>query len=61
MSPKDHERLGRTVAHALRHAPEAYGLELDSAGWADLEVLLAALRDRRSSGRDLTGEHLEDA
>jgi putative RNA 2'-phosphotransferase len=37
------ERLSRTIAHALRHRPERYGLELDKDGWTPLEALIAAL------------------
>ena len=29
--------VSKTMSHALRHAPEEYGLQLDSAGWTDLE------------------------
>jgi putative RNA 2'-phosphotransferase len=36
-------RLSRTIAHALRHNPERYGLELDEDGWAPLEALVIAL------------------
>ena len=35
--------LSRTIAHALRHHPEQYGLELDDDGWVPLEALVLAL------------------
>ena len=38
--------LSRAVAHALRHRPAAYGLELDPQGWVEVDALLAALRRR---------------
>ncbi|MGA7329333.1 MAG: RNA 2'-phosphotransferase [Rhodomicrobium sp.] len=44
-------RLSRTVAHALRHHPERYGLELNEDGWAPLEALVVSLaRDPQWSG-----------
>lgn len=57
--PLDYSRLSKTVAHALRHAPEQYGLELDSAGWVEVEDLLVALRARRKLWRDLVAGDLE--
>ncbi|QAY59809.1 RNA 2'-phosphotransferase [Microbacterium protaetiae] len=35
--------LSKTMSHALRHAPEEYGLLLDAAGWADLEKVREAV------------------
>ena len=35
--------LSRTIAHALRHAPWEYELELDGEGWVLLEQLVAGL------------------
>lgn len=55
----DYKRLSKTVAHALRHAPEQYGLELDSAGWVAVEDLLAALRTQRQAWRDLAPADLD--
>jgi putative RNA 2'-phosphotransferase len=46
--PDHFARLSRTIAHALRHRPEQYGLELDKDGWTPVETLVAALaRDAR--------------
>ncbi len=39
-------RLSKTIAHALRHKPEEYGLVLDVEGWVALDDLLAALHKR---------------
>jgi putative RNA 2'-phosphotransferase len=36
--------LSRVISHALRHQPWLYELELDDAGWVQLDDLLAALR-----------------
>ena len=41
----DHTNLSRTVSHALRHEPGAYGLTLDAQGWVGIADLLRALRD----------------
>ncbi len=40
----DYKILSKTIAHALRHEPELYGLQLDSEGWAEISALLQALR-----------------
>src|SRR5713226_1032294 len=40
------KKLSRTVAFALRHHPESFGLTLDEQGWLPIEELLAALRQR---------------
>lgn len=52
-------RLSKRVAHALRHAPWVYELELDEEGWAPVAQLLSALRQARREWRDLTEEDLE--
>lgn len=45
--PIDHQRLSRTLAHALRHEPWVYELAVDEEGWASLPRLLEALRSRQ--------------
>lgn len=51
-SPRDEPRLdtrlSRRMSYVLRHAPDSVGIALDSAGWVDLDVLVAAL-DRPGS------------
>lgn len=42
----DDVRLSKAVSHALRHAPWVYELELDAEGWAPVEQLVAALREK---------------
>ncbi len=37
-------RLLRTMAHALRHAPESHFLEMDENGWVELDQFLLAMR-----------------
>ncbi|GAB4388633.1 MAG: RNA 2'-phosphotransferase [Thermodesulfovibrionales bacterium] len=44
----DDERLSRTLAYALRHGPEDFGLALDEEGFVGLDDLLAALRRQRA-------------
>lgn len=39
-------QLSKTISHALRHAPAAYGLTLDPQGWVRIADLLAALKER---------------
>lgn len=51
------ERLSKTVAYILRHAPWEYELELDEEGWTSLEQLLQGLRSNPSF-RDVTREDL---
>jgi putative RNA 2'-phosphotransferase len=41
----DYTNLSRTVSHALRHEPGAYGLTLDAQGWVYISDLLRALRE----------------
>lgn len=49
-------RLSRALSHMLRHRPEHYGLELDAAGWAPVDAVLAALgtHDGRLDGLTVT-------
>lgn len=43
----DRRRLSKLLARALRHQPEAYGLQLDAAGWTPVSAVLAALQQRQ--------------
>ncbi|MEM1348113.1 MAG: RNA 2'-phosphotransferase [Myxococcota bacterium] len=56
----DRRAISKTMAHALRHAPHLYELDLDEDGWADASELLAALREHRARWRALTLEDLAD-
>lgn len=47
-------RLSKTISHALRHQPEAYGLQLDPEGWVAVDELLAALRQRRRAWHNVS-------
>lgn len=47
-------QLSKTIAHALRHAPWLYELELDEMGWVPVAELLAALQNDRPEWRDIS-------
>ena len=53
LDPGEYTRLSKTIAHALRHAPEQYGIVLDAEGWTELDALLDALRQRRPAWQAL--------
>ncbi|MFL6657463.1 MAG: RNA 2'-phosphotransferase [Massilia sp.] len=40
MENNQHERRSKFLSLILRHQPEKIGLELDSSGWADIDLLL---------------------
>lgn len=44
MNTPRRSEISRVLSHALRHAPEEYGLELDPEGWAPVEDVIHALR-----------------
>ncbi len=54
MSRKDLTTISRTLAHALRHEPWLYELELDAEGWTPVGAVLAALHGERPDWQDLT-------
>ncbi len=53
-----HLRLSRQISHALRHQPERYGLQLDSAGWVAIESLIAALAESTEEWQDLSADDI---
>ena len=50
----DERRLSKIVAHALRHEPWLYELELDDEGWTPVGALLMGLRGHGQRWRKLT-------
>lgn len=44
MKRPSRSEISRVLSHALRHAPEDYGLELDPEGWAPVGDVIHALR-----------------
>jgi putative RNA 2'-phosphotransferase len=57
---KDLSQVSRVLSHALRHEPWLYELELDADGWADVDAVLAALRQEKPAWRELTEEDLAE-
>ncbi len=51
-------RLSKVVSHALRHAPEEYGLYLDKDGWVEIDALTSALKTKDSQWETLTKKEL---
>src|SRR5690606_13241541 len=52
----DARQVSKFLTLLLRHEPERIGIELDEAGWTDVDALLAALR---AHGVALTRAELE--
>jgi putative RNA 2'-phosphotransferase len=50
-------RISKTLALALRHEPSALGIELDGAGWASVDAVLAGLAMK---GEIVTRDELEE-
>ncbi len=52
MNEKERRKKSKFLSLVLRHQPDTIGIELDPAGWVDVEVLLSALtRHNRSMSR----------
>lgn len=49
-------QLSKTMAFALRHHPEQFGLFLDDEGWVPVNDLLFALRQQHSDWQRLSAE-----
>jgi putative RNA 2'-phosphotransferase len=56
--PLDLKALSKVLAHALRHQPWLYELELDEEGWTSVEAVLTALRKERREWAGLTEDDL---
>ena len=50
--------LSKAVSHALRHAPEVYGLTLDPDGWVEVRNLIQALIRTHPAWQGLSETHL---
>jgi putative RNA 2'-phosphotransferase len=48
MSKSKVEKTQRALGFVLRHHPEEYGIVLDSAGWVDVDVLVAAISKHKT-------------
>ncbi len=54
---KRHVKTSKFLSLVLRHRPEAIGIELDDAGWVDIDELLEACK---AAGRNISREELEE-
>lgn len=52
--------VSRRLAHALRHEPWLYELELDDQGWVPVETVLKSLRRENAKWKDLSEADLEE-
>ncbi|MGB0849483.1 MAG: RNA 2'-phosphotransferase [Thiolinea sp.] len=57
MNEKQKKRTGKFISLILRHAPEKIGLQLDNAGWAEVDELLAGLQRK---GHGISFEQLQE-
>ena len=55
-----HVALSKTMAHALRHRPWLYELELDDEGWVCVGELLEALREHYEQWADIDDEDIKE-
>lgn len=55
----DQKALSKTLAHALRHEPQTYGLVLDAEGWVTLDAILGALRKQKRAWSGVQVSDLE--
>lgn len=46
MSHKRKKNLSKLLSYALRHQPDALGLQLDPAGWATVDTLLQGIQNK---------------
>ncbi len=56
----NYKRLSKTLSHALRHAPEQYGITLDEEGWTTTDELFEALGKRNPMWRSLREKNLHE-
>ena len=57
MNEKQQKRIGKFISLILRHEPEKIGLQLDDAGWADVNELLIGLK---AKNRQISFEQLQE-
>jgi putative RNA 2'-phosphotransferase len=58
MNDQELEQIGRTMAGALRHFPEKFGLEMDEQGFVSLRDFIAALKRQRERYHWLRPHHI---
>ena len=54
-----HRHVSKRLAHALRHDPLRYGLELEENGWAPIAHVIESLSTGRGRCPGLTREEIE--
>ena len=57
MDEKERKKISKFLSLVLRHQPETIGIELDAAGWVDVDVLLPAMSYHNP---DIARETLEE-
>lgn len=57
MNEKQKKRTGKFISLILRHSPQKVGIELDNAGWASVDELLAGLAKK---GHRISVDQLEE-
>ena len=57
----NYSKLSHTISHALRHAPQEYGLSLDSLGFVQCNELFEALGKCNDEWKNLTIDDIEAA
>jgi len=58
MNDNELERIGRTMAGALRHFPERFDLEMDDQGFVGIRDLIAALKEQNRRLHWLRPHHI---
>lgn len=58
MTTINYTRLSKTMSHALRHAPEKYGITLDTEGWTDLPTFIQILQNHKRHFAPLTEQDI---
>ena len=48
VSPKRIKEFSKFLSYVLRHNPQTLGLELDPAGWVEVDLFLARINEKRS-------------
>lgn len=57
MNAESRKKISKSLSYVLRHRPDTIGIELDAAGWVDVEDLLAALA---RAGRKVSRDQLDE-
>ncbi len=58
MNDQELEQIGRTMAGALRHFPERFGLQMDEQGFVPMRDFIAALKEQRERWHWIRPHHI---